>query len=366
LQPSTVVQAIATDWTAATPYAANDVVKNSQGNFYLCVVGGTSAGSEPTGTAETIVDNAATWTFIGRTGDGWVRIWGDLSMDAASMNGGYANAAGSVSGARAIAEYRGSLAVMGLSSVAMYALSADAGVDGLDQAITGPGVRHLGTLATMSGDLIYADSGGRVRTMSTDTQSVGAAEAAIGDPVVSLVAPLVGYNVNPVALYARSAGLYLLAQGTTVAVLSVLPGQGVLGWSQWSFPAGIGSIDAITECRGAIYLRCGNAIYQLADNAVDDEVDTGNRVPIACTVRTVPTPGQAGIETYSVLSVLMSGPALGRIYMDGRLSLQATMTPSGSEPARRYGSWPARRHQIEIINSAAPAGWRVDGIALEN
>ena len=322
---------------------------------------------------ETLVDGGVTWTYIGKVGDGWVRIWGNKSFDAASMNGGYANVAGSTSGARAIAEYRGSLAVLGLSSVSMYALSAENGVDGLDQAITGPGVRHQGSIAAMSGDLIYADSGGRVRTMSTDTQSTGAAESAIGDPVASLVAPLVGFNVTPVAIYARSAGLYLLAQGKTVAVLSVLPGQGVLGWSQWTLPAGMADIVAIAECRGEIYLRCydaaaaveqRNAIYQLAANAVDDEVNTGNRVPIACSVRTVPSAGNA-ITTPERLSVLMSGPASVRVLMDGRGSLAATMTPVGAEPARRYGSWPARRHQVEIINSAAPAGWRVDGINLE-
>lgn len=353
-------------WTASTEYIAGEIVTNDSGKQYRAIAPGTTAASGgPTGIGTSITDGTATWTYAGTIGDGWARIWGDFSYDNSSENGGNANVAQSGSSPRALGEYRGTVAVLGLSVVQLYAISGDRGIEGLDQTINGPGVRHQGTLATLSGDLIYADSGGRVRTLSTDTQSAGAGEAALGDPVKTLVEPLVSFNVTPKSVYARALGLYLLAQGKTILALSVLPGQAVLGWSRWAFPSAMADIDAITECRGTVYLRCGTAVYALADNVPDDEVDTGSHFPIAVTVRTVPTDGRGSTRTLRMLSALLSSAATLRILMDGRASASSTLTPTGSEPARRYGAWPARRHSIELSLTSAPAGWRLDGLTLD-
>lgn len=59
-------------WVASTAYVAGDVVRpiTTNGHLYMCAVGGTSAGSEPTWTTVTGRDNVATdngviWTEIG-------------------------------------------------------------------------------------------------------------------------------------------------------------------------------------------------------------------------------------------------------------------------------------------------------------
>ena len=49
LQPSTTIQAIATDWVASHQYAVNDVVQSTGEAFYLCVAGGISGVTAPTG-----------------------------------------------------------------------------------------------------------------------------------------------------------------------------------------------------------------------------------------------------------------------------------------------------------------------------
>lgn len=60
-----------TTWAASTVYTAGQVVRPTTGNahLYVCVVGGTSAASEPTWpttSRQTVTDNTVTWAEIGR------------------------------------------------------------------------------------------------------------------------------------------------------------------------------------------------------------------------------------------------------------------------------------------------------------
>ena len=58
--------ASSTTWAASTSYAIGDVVVNS-GSYYFCAVAGESAASGgPTGTEDTITDNAVTWRYISK------------------------------------------------------------------------------------------------------------------------------------------------------------------------------------------------------------------------------------------------------------------------------------------------------------
>lgn len=60
-----------TQWAASTAYAVGDVVRPTAGNahLYMCIVAGTSAGSQPTWpttSRQTVTDNTVTWAEIGR------------------------------------------------------------------------------------------------------------------------------------------------------------------------------------------------------------------------------------------------------------------------------------------------------------
>jgi hypothetical protein len=58
---------VAPPWAASTVYRAGDIVTNGSAPIkaYLCVVGGTSAGSGgPTTTASSITDNTCTWMYL--------------------------------------------------------------------------------------------------------------------------------------------------------------------------------------------------------------------------------------------------------------------------------------------------------------
>jgi hypothetical protein len=63
VQNATIIAGIA--WLAAHAYLAGDRVTNAS-RMYVCIIAGTSAGSGgPTTTGTAIVDNTATWRFLG-------------------------------------------------------------------------------------------------------------------------------------------------------------------------------------------------------------------------------------------------------------------------------------------------------------
>lgn len=59
------VAALSTAWAPTTAYDTGDVVTNDGGKLYECITAGTSAGSGgPTGTAGVITDGTVTWTYV--------------------------------------------------------------------------------------------------------------------------------------------------------------------------------------------------------------------------------------------------------------------------------------------------------------
>lgn len=61
----------AAPWVSATAYIAGDRVKNDTNKVYVCVTGGTSAGSGgPTGTGTAISDNTVVWDYLSVIGTG--------------------------------------------------------------------------------------------------------------------------------------------------------------------------------------------------------------------------------------------------------------------------------------------------------
>lgn len=73
-------------WSSSTLYAPGDYVTNDGGKWYLCTVGGTSAGSGgPTGTDSSITDNTVTWKYISVTA--WAGLTDYIVDDHVSATG---------------------------------------------------------------------------------------------------------------------------------------------------------------------------------------------------------------------------------------------------------------------------------------
>lgn len=294
-------------------------------------------------------------------GEGYIRTWAATGAVDASQEGGFTFASQAGSEPRGLAEYQGQVAVLALGAVQIVEVGAAGAVSAT--TIAGPGTRHPGAIATMSGDLLYVDGGGRVRLLSQDAGGGGAGEDAIGEPVTDLSAPMTGYSDTPTAIYARSMGCYLLASGTSILCLSVLPGVGRLGWSRWPMPI---PIDAIAECRGTVHLRSGRAVYGLYDHLPDDEVDTGDRRPIDMTVEPAELGKGQSLWTPSRAWVVgAAGDMHLRVRADGIASPPGVLPSRAPRPSIRRGAWPGARHSVRVHIPAAPAGARIDTIGWE-
>lgn len=294
-------------------------------------------------------------------GEGYIRTWDDLADPNEAKNGGFAYIAQMGSAPQGIAEYMGQVAVFAQNAIQLLEVGS-AGPVAVAATIAGPGTRHPAATASMSGDLLYADIGGTVRLLSQDAQTGGAAEDTVGTPVQPLTVGMLGFADVPRAIYARQLGGYLLASGGQVAFLSILPGKGPLGWSRWNLPV---AVDAVTECRGVVAIRSGNAVYNLSENAPDDEVAVGDRRPINPKVRLNPLGRGDVLVTPSRASTVISEAVQMLIGIDGRDTAEGTLPGRAPQPSVRRGGWPGYRHAIQVRTTAAGAGWRCDSMNLE-
>jgi hypothetical protein len=297
------------------------------------------------------------------SGRGYIHDWSDaLDEDEVGQKGGFQPLYTAGSGAIALAEYRGRVAVFSRSAVQLWALD-EGGPSSLDQTIGGPGSRHAASIGTMAGDLIYADVGGVVRLLSTDTQTQGAREqGAIGEPVASWTRSLAGLGASPVAIYARALGAYLLASGSEVACLSVVAGQ-AMGWSRWVLPV---AVDGLAECRGTVYVRSGTAVYSLELNAPDDElVSGGTRQNIAVALRPAPAVAR-GRALLSQVSAAVGGAGSStiRAVVDGVATATAPIVHRAPRFADRMLTRSGRGLSLEVACANAGADWRCDGMRL--
>ncbi len=288
-------------------------------------------------------------------GLGYAGGWDPTAVEV-RQRGGYVTSAVTPG---AVATYRGRLAVLGRDGTELYQTDPEGGVVTRDQDVRVGTAAPL-ALADLAGDLVFLDGTGLVRTLDTATQTEAAVEAAPGAPVVSGTASL----VNPIGLYSRQVGAYLVGEGNVLWCWSYLPGAGSLGWSRWVFPADV-VITALAECRGRVYLRSAAQLWTLGFGIDADEVAVGDRRGITCTVEPTELIRASELVTTGMLSVLMTGNASVAMIRDGLVPAGQPFTGTGQRPAVRRGSWVGRTQSVRISAAGAPAHWRLDGLSLE-
>ena len=299
-------------------------------------------------------------------GLGWVTSWDPAAADVRAR-GGYVSLAQGSSEARALAEYRGDIAVFLRSAVLLFSVGGD-GVDALQETVGGPGTRHPVTVQPVSGDLLYLDPGHRFRSLATDRASVLPAEQTLGDPVAALTRAVLppAYTVaEPAfAIYARSLGAYIAGWRNQVLTLTVSPGHGAQGWTLWTFPDGLVFTGA-EECRGTVYLRSATGLWSLEPNAPDDEVADGDHRPIRCDWMPADLVVNPTTMTAHGLSLVLSGSAQVAAVVDGRVGTQTLMTGSAPYPSRRLGCWRGKSLTMQVSVPHADPAWRCDACAVD-
>ena len=303
-------------------------------------------------------------------GKGYMAVWAE--GEPLDQHGGSVDLGQGSSEALALAEYRGRACVFLRTQVQTWLPGPD-GVDSLDQTITGPGTRFAGTVAAVSGDLIYADAGSWVRSLGTDGTTEGAQEGSevLGTRVHELTKNLIlpGGDM-PVSLFSRGLSCYLVGSGTTLLCLSLTPGGRVHGWSRWPLPLP-GPITGITEARGLVYLRCGTALFYLEPNALNDEVTTGVYQPIApdvelCPIATTETGANGSMApTIERLGIVINQTATIQPITDDQPRVASTIVPKAPAPFFRRGAWPAWTFAIRVRSDESLPDWSLDSLIIE-
>lgn len=306
-------------------------------------------------------------------GKGYVTQWDDHSdtTDVLAELGGFISLGQGSSEPLGLAEYRGRVCVFLRTQIQTWLPGPD-GVDSLDQTVSGPGTRFPGTIASVSGDLLYADAGARIRTLGTDSATEGAQEGSVGEGVAVLSRELILPGGNPpVGIYARGLSCYLVGSGTTLLCLSLTPGGEVHGWSRWNLPLPA-PISALTESAGITYIRAGDAVWYFDANAQNDETSLGVYQGITPDVilADIPTAGSdsRGTQppTIQKLGVIIrGGVGLVSPITEGTQRTEAPMQPKAPSPTWRSGTYPCWRFAVRMRCVDAPAGQSFDGMILE-
>ncbi len=143
------------------------------------------------------------------------------------------------------------------------------------------GCTYQKSIAPVMNDLVLLTERG-VRNMGTAGASVNLQAGDFGKPIDPLVLAAIkekvkAEGVEPRGLYWPDAGQYWLIFGDEAFVLTVNgSGKYARSWSRYVFPE---PIDDWTILRGALYLRSGDKVWLVSDDALmDDEREEGEEL----------------------------------------------------------------------------------------
>jgi len=279
----------------------------------------------------------------------------------------FASGVGSPEG---LALFGGRIIVLYRSAVLIYRIDADQSRFFLEQQITGPGTSAPRSAVELGADTIFLSEAG-VRVLSTVMQTLDAREDAIGGRIDHLAKQYAANDtITPIGHYARRLGCYLLAFGTDVLCLGILPGSAVLGWTRWKLPV---AVDAWAEASGLLWMRSGNTLYAFEDSEDQDETSLGTFVDVPVLAETLPLRGTK-LSIASAVSASGSEPISVQVVADGRpgvdtngapIGMPITLPPRSPEPARALVGKLGRTFSVRVYDAAARAGWRLDNLWLD-
>jgi hypothetical protein len=279
----------------------------------------------------------------------------------------FASGVGSPQG---LALFGGRIVVLYRSAVLVYRIDADQSRFFLEQQINGPGTSAPRSAAELGADTIFLSDAG-VRVLSTVVQTLDAREDAIGGRIDHLAKEFAANEtLVPIGHYARRLGCYLLAFGTDVLCLGVLPGSSVLGWTRWKLPV---PVDGWAEAKGLLWMRSGNTFYAFEDSEDQDETSLGTFVDVPVLVETLPLRSAKQV-TASAVAASSTEPVMVQVVADGRpgvdtggvpIGMPIILPPRSPEPARALVGKLGRTFSVRVYDAAARAGWRLDNLWLD-
>lgn len=293
---------------------------------------------------------------------------GSLNNSAGSLSiGNYSAGSGNPT---ALASYGERVVVFYLGRILLYRVDEDQNRIYLESSKQGPGTRYPRSIAELSDDLIFFSEAG-VRTLTTATRGSDTREDAVGGKIDTLAKTLAApVLMQPIGHISRRLGCYLLSFGQDVLCLSVLPGQAVLGWSQWRFPI---PIDGFAESGGITWVRSGASLFSLDETLNQDQTSISGVADIPIRLETLPNTS-AYMRMCATVAASCIEPIQIQVIADGRpgvdingapLGMPITLPARSPEPTRAtVGKW-GRTFSIRVYDAAAQANWRLDGLWMD-
>lgn len=290
-------------WTAATAYETTSphyVTPTVPNGFrYECTASGTSGGSEPawpTTIGATVTDGTVTWTArsfvitdpncphsrsVVKIKSKLFATAGDtvaFSATAAARDWSTASDAGFLatgnhqddsSEALAVGKFKSNLAVYFADAVQIWFADPSPNNIILTDIVPNIGTRYPRSTGQVSQDTIFlSDNGFRSLALSSSTDQLE--DSDIGAPVDDIVVTQLPGLIDPFTeWYGSRPGQLWTVLDTRVWAFTYSRSSKVSAWSRFTFPF---PVEYAANLNGRLYLRSGNNVYVMDDNAHQDDI----------------------------------------------------------------------------------------------
>lgn len=170
----------------------------------------------------------------------------------------------------ALAMYRTSLVAMSRDGAQIWTVNADPTAMALSDRVDNVGTSYPRTVANVSGEVYFLSDYG-FRSIAQQVYLDNLTDVDVGSPIDSLVRYTLKYmspDTVPRAFYFYGTGQYACFFGNHLYVYSQSKTSKIAAWSQYFMSV---EVEAVAQLGQTLYLRSGDAIYKLDDEAATDD-----------------------------------------------------------------------------------------------
>ena len=170
----------------------------------------------------------------------------------------------------ALGEYQSNLVVFFPDSAQVWIVDPDPKLHAFANS-TPIGTPFAHSHANMGSDIYFLSPAG-FRSVSVQANSANLMDMDVGSPIDLIVKPLIKSGIKPRSVYFRGGGQLFCFVGSDIYTYTFSRAAKVSAWAIWTLPV---TVDAVAELNGVMYIRSGDVVY-----ALDDEAFTDDGVPI--------------------------------------------------------------------------------------
>ena len=201
------------------------------------------------------------------------------------------------------------VAVLFQDSIQLWQMNPDPANIKFVSALNGPGTDARRLTTNVLGDMFYFSRGG-FRSLSRSIVTGDDKAEDVGAKIAELTKAVDTTTYEPVALWAESRSQYIAAFGTTVYVLTYSPSTESVGWTTWELPV---PVEYITENGSSLYVRSGDTVYILDDEA-DEDTDGAVTFDVALAFQTFGQPRRK--KRWETLDIVQDGTSRVNYHLD--------------------------------------------------